>query len=112
MPKEFTVEWLIEQTVNLVKKHQGLILRPATDLTIVKQYLVLIIDGWHPLTSQEQEELGDSDEAEEEQDVKKVDVYVPPKIEDWGCLACTFINPISCTSCTICGSARPSLEAL
>jgi hypothetical protein len=34
----------------------------------------LILDGWHPLKSLQQDEIGDSDEAEEDKEVKKVEV--------------------------------------
>jgi len=112
MPEEFSHEWLLEQTKEILKAHQALILKPTEDLVISKDFLVIIVDGWHPLKPQEVKEVEDSDEDDgKPKPEKKKEPEIPP-LENYNCAACTMENPVSVSECSICTKPKPPMAEL
>jgi hypothetical protein len=62
MPSEFTTSWLVEQVTSLIAKHQAQVLDLSTDIVVLREHLIILIDGWHPLKPIETAQIEDSDQ--------------------------------------------------
>lgn len=80
---------------------------------------MIIVDGFDHIelakdeedkeTAKEEEE--DSESEEENKDAKEPKAE-EPKLQEWDCSVCTFINSINLGACDACGSPRPPMNEI
>ena len=113
LPSTHPISWFKEQLVDCLESNKARVLVPSIDMTIRENFLVLILDGWHPLKEALEENAENNLESEEEDETVEI-VAKPPVIEaepeNFSCGVCTFENPISKKTCEICDSPRPPME--
>lgn len=128
--ENYSKTWIVENIFNLLKKHQAIVLDVDKDVQVMDDEeapekfftIILFLDGFshlrdndhelededddeakllkllHSETDDEAEDKPEGEEAKEE--VKKPKDEGP---QEWACSICTLVNPVSISTCDICG---------